>query len=126
MIIKFKLFENGKPYYDPIEIEHFIDWFIDINEDKMEQEGWFISYSSMDIPSYYNNLQYSNHRGDFWQIQKNDESDLLETDGDAERIAKKYGIMFDEYGVVIGYNGISFFEHPESLEIYKDMKKYNL
>ena len=126
MIIKFKIFENKKPFYDPIEIKHFIDWFVDANKDKMEEEGWLISYASLDIPSYYNNLQYSNHRGEFWQIQKDDESEILETDGDAERIAKKHRIMFDEYGIVIGYDDISFFEHPESLNIYKDIRKYNL
>ena len=91
----------------------------------MEDEGWFISYSSaMNITDKYN-VSYSNKVGDFWQVQKDDTSDLID-DMEAEQYAKKYGLLIDDYGVVIGYNNVSFLEHPDNAELYKNLNKYNL
>ena len=92
----------------------------------MTDEGWLISYASgLDIPTKFN-VPYSNRIGNFWQVQRNDDDDILEDDLKAEKLAKKNGLMIDDYGVVIGYNGISYLEHPEELDFYKNIQKYNL
>jgi len=124
-----KTFEDNiknKPIYSVDLIHPFINYFYNMYEIKMEEEGWFVSYASgMSIPIGYD-VPYSNRVGSFWQVQKDDNSDLIENDIEAEKIAKSCGLMLDDYGVVIGYNGVSFLEHPEELEVYNNINKYNL
>lgn len=113
-------------YYNVDLFEPFIDWFYSIYSDKMKDEGWLISYAyGLSIPDEYI-VPYKNRFGDFWQIERNDDDNLISNDIEAEKCAKKYGLLIDDYGVVIGYNGVSFLEHPEELEFYKSVKKYNL
>jgi len=124
-IKKFEHTLENKPYYSVELFAPFINWFYDNFHTQMEDEGWFISYSSaMNITDKYN-VSYSNKVGDFWQVQKDDTSDLID-DMEAEQYAKKYGLLIDDYGVVIGYNNVSFLEHPDNAELYKNLNKYNL
>jgi hypothetical protein len=126
MITKFKIFENNKPDYPDVLLVPFINWFYDNYGDRMEDEGWLILYASgLDMP-FDSAVLYSNTVGDFWQVQRNDDSDLIENDIEAVKLAKKSGLILDNYGIIIGYNGVSFLEHPEELEIYKNVKTYNL
>lgn len=115
-----------KHTYSADILEPFINWFYDTYKNKMRKEGWLISYASgLEIPKNIE-TQYWNKIGDFWQVQKDDNADILEDDIEAEKLARTTGLLFDNYGIVIGYNGISFLEHPEEIDYYKDMKKYNL
>lgn len=123
-----KLFENKKPYYDVNQIKYFIDWYYSNYSYLMEKEGWLISLASLVIPYKYN-VSYENRAGDFWQIQRDDEAMILsDFDGDlkAEELAKNAGLLVDDYGVVIGYDNVSFLEQPEKLIFYRDTDKYNL
>jgi len=121
-----KHLKSSKYTYSADKLSPFIDWFYNTYKDKMNEEGWIISYAqALDIPNTYK-TEYWNRSDDFWQIQKNDQYDILEDDMAAEKLAKNLGLYIDDYGIVIGYNGVSFLEHPEEIEIYKDIKKYNL
>lgn len=114
-------------YYDADVIRPFISWFYDNFEDRMENEGWLIFYlDHYTIDNMKNYRPYHNIKGNFWQVQKNDDYDILEDDIEAEEYAKKCGLMLDSYGIVIGYDNVSFFEHPEELDVYKNIEKYNL
>lgn len=128
-----KTFENIKQRY-PVEfLRPFIDYLIKKLETNMKNEGWTICYTDdVEIPDEIN-LSYNNRKGDYWMVQKDFETDILNSDYDADVFAKKYGIMIDNYGVVLGYNNISFLEHPEEINNYKEMidfyiniNKYNL
>jgi hypothetical protein len=128
----FEDLSNDKPHYDFELFKPFIELFFKCFEDDMVREGWTICYSQEDIPGNIV-IEYSNRKGTFWQVQKDFESNLLNSDEDADVYAKNCGLLIDGFGVVIGYDNISFLENPEKiddvmkeLEIYKNLKKYNL
>lgn len=87
-------------FYD--DINYFVDWFYDFYAEDMFDEGWIISDCS-----------------DAWQIQKNDDYNILNDDYDAYSIAEKHGLMLNKSGEIIGYKDISFIDNPEDLEYYK-------
>lgn len=119
-----KKYEKEKPIYPTNELQPFIDWFYRNFEDEMSHL-WLISYAETEIP-YYIDIQYKNRIGIFWQVQKNDQSDLLESDEDAEKLAKELGLMIDDYGIIIGFKGVNFLENPEEIDFYKNIQQYNL
>jgi hypothetical protein len=114
MITKFKIYK----IYPFKEITPFIEWFNNTYSVQMKKEGWFIAMSDFSSRKYKD--------GDFWQVERNDEDEIIEDDIIACDLAEKYGLIIDDEGVVIGFNGVSFLDHPESLDFYKHMNKYNL
>ena len=122
-----KKFEDvGREIYPFGDITPFINWFVDLNDDKMKEEGWLISDSDFGSSHFIRPRFNGIALGGYWQIQKDDEDGILYSDEDAEKSAKDLGLLLDDEGVVIGYNGVSFLEHPEELEVYKNANKYNL
>jgi len=128
----FEDLSNDKPYYDCELFKPFIKLFYDCFEDDMNREGWTICQAPVDIPEHLY-TSYYNRRGQFFQIQTDFDTRILDIDEEADEYARKYNLFIDEYGILLGYNNISFLEHPEKiddvikeLEIYKNSKKYNL
>lgn len=137
-----KYFENGnkrinvlnennsnKIIYPYNEMESFINWFNKNYYKIAEEQGWGIFDSDTEVPTkeYISNDSY---RGAFWQIQQYDDL-LLNSDTEAEELARSMGLMIDEYGLIIGFDGISFIEHPEFLnskyfDKYKEKIDLNL
>jgi hypothetical protein len=124
-IKRFENTNNEKIIYPYNQIKYFVDWFQNFFSKKAEEQGWgiFDSDTSQPLEKY---ISDSGKYQRFWQIESIDELELLKSDLDADKLAKKMGLMLDEYGLVIGYNGISFLDNPKSLDIYKDMSNYNL
>jgi len=125
-IKKYENIKDNKKIY-PIDLfQPFIEWFCNLYDDIMKKEGWLISHASgLNIPNEYN-VPYTNKYGDYWQIQKDDDSILIKDDIEAEKYAKNCGLLIDDYGIIIGYNNVSFLEHPENLEFYKNSNKFNI
>jgi len=122
-----KQFEAVNKRYNTDEFFPFVTWFNNLHKDEMKEEGWLIvNAGCINIPKYIDTEYYCDKNNDYWQIQRNDEDEILKSDIEAEELAKKKGLMIDDYGVLIGYNGVSFFKHPEELEVYKNANKYNL
>lgn len=108
---------NDKKYYPLKDIEIFINWFNSVYGDLIESQGWSI---------YSSNTCMTSWKYPVWEVEKDDDANILATDSQAVNLAKEIGLMLDDMGVVIGYNGVSFIEHPEELEVYKNVRKYNL
>ena len=122
-----KKFEDvNKKLYPFDDFTPFINWFGVMYEDVMKNEGWLISDSSFDSSNFIRPVFQGKLLGGYWQVQRNDEDEIIETDIVAEKLAKKHGLLLDNDGVVVGYNDVSFIEHPEELVIYKDYSKYNI
>ena len=123
-----KTFESvNKIVYPFQDITPFINWFVNVHKDVIKKEGWLISYSFFNskdftLPKFNDN----NKANGYWQIQRNDEDEIIENDLVAEELAKKYKLLLNSEGVVIGYNDVSFIDHPEELKYYKNINKYNI
>ena len=116
MITNFNSFDK-KLIYSVDKLMPFIDWFNSVYSKRMKEEGWLISYSQgLKVPDNCY-TEYINKFGDFWQIQRNDEDAIIEDDLLAEELAKKAGLLVDDYGIVIGYENVSFIKNPEQLDI---------
>lgn len=112
---------NDKIFYDFDKIKKFVDWFQSEYSDYANKQGWAIFDSDTEIPNekYYSERTYMGKRlsGYYWQVQRLDNpaddealfgklgSDLI-----ADNLARKLGLMVDEYGVVYGWKGQSFLE----------------
>ena len=118
-------YNDDKKLY-PFEIlTPFINWFGNVNRDIMKKEGWIISYSDFDSSNFSLPKFNFNKVSGYWQVQRNDDDDIIEDDIAAEKLAKEHGLLMDDEGVVIGYNDISFIDYPEELEKYENINKYN-
>jgi len=117
---------NSKQLYLYNEIRYFVDWFNDVYREVANSEGWdifdsdFLSllapvalFSQVDVQTAEPSTVYYGKK--FWQIQRFDEA-ILNSDHDADNLAKEIGIILDPYGVVIGFNGINFLENPEKIK----------
>jgi hypothetical protein len=105
-------FKINYPYK---KIGVFVKWFNQEYKGYPEKQGWSIFSADTEIP----NVKYISDgpRGGYWQIQKLDfpgkgEALIgnLENDHVADDMARKVGLMVDEYGVVHGYRGKSFLD----------------
>lgn len=110
---------DNKIIYDFDKIAKFIQWFNEEYGDYSYKQGWAIFDSDTEEPNEkYNSVRKLNGKnttGYYWQVQKLDvpeDGDALfgelPSDISARDLAKKLGIMVDEYGVVYGYDGQSF------------------
>ena len=111
-----KISQPAKKIYPLKDIEPFINWFNSMYGKLAERQGWSVYSSDTSMTSW---------KYPVWQVEKNDDTDILKDDTESDNLAKKLGLMLDDMGVVIGYNGVSFIEHPEELEQYKNITKYN-
>jgi hypothetical protein len=108
-----------KIFYDFDKIKKFVDWFQSEYSEYTTKQGWAIFDSDTEIP----NEKYHSERtlngkilnGYYWQVQRldNPEDDealfgKLQNDFKADDLARKLGLMVDEYGVVYGFDGQSF------------------
>jgi hypothetical protein len=110
---------DDKIIYPFDKIEKFVKWFNDEYGDYSNKQGWAIFDSDTEIPNkkYHSIRNYKGKKlnGYYWQIQRLDNPDenealfgKLPNDLEADRMARKIGIMVDEYGVVIGWDGQLF------------------
>lgn len=113
---------NNKIIYPFDKIEKFVKWFNDEYGDYSNKQGWAIFDSDTELPNekYHSVRNYRGKilNGYYWQIQRLDNPDenealfgKLSNDLDADRMARKIGIMVDEFGVIYGYDGVSFLEN---------------
>ncbi len=119
---------NRRIFYPYNKIEKFVEWFRDEYGDYPNRQGWDIFRSDSNSPNkkYYSKgvINGKEYEGYYFQIQKIDDPmedealfGALESDFTADELARKLGIMVDEYGVVYGYKGTSFIDElqPNSL-----------
>jgi hypothetical protein len=115
--------DNSKKIIYPFDkIEKFVKWFNDEYGDYSNKQGWAIFDSDTELPNekYHSVRNYRGKilNGYYWQIQRLDNPDenealfgKLSNDLNADRMARKIGIMVDEFGVIYGYDGVSFLEN---------------
>lgn len=112
---------DEKIFYDFDKIGKFVKWFQSEYGDYATKQGWAIFDSDTEIP----NQKYRSQRtyqgkiltGYYWQVQRLDNPGegealfgRLENDFKADDLARKLGLMVDEYGVVYGWDGTSFLD----------------
>ena len=111
--------EDEKILYPFDKISKFVNWFQEEYGDYTTKQGWGIFDSDTEAP----NVKYRSERtfggkvlnGYYWQVQRLDNPDegeallgKLKNDYQADELAKKLGLMLDEFGVVIGWQGQLF------------------
>ncbi len=94
-------------FYPFKAIESVVDEIILKYENIMNRQGWLISQSGTAIPHEIGNYKKSNF---YWQVQKNDELGILNSDEEADELAKNIGIIIDEFGVVQGFDNENLVE----------------
>jgi hypothetical protein len=108
-----------KLFYDFDKIKKFIVWFQTEYGDYASKQGWAVFDSDTEEPNekYHSErtLKGKKLNGYYWQVQRldspSDDEALfgkLRNDYKAEDLARKLGLMVDEYGVVYGFDGQSF------------------
>ena len=110
---------DHKIFYDFDKIGKFVNWFNTEYEDYPTKQGWAIFDSDTELPNkkYHSERTYKGKilTGYYWQVQRLDNPDdgealfgRLYNDFQADDLARKTGLMVDEYGVVYGWDGQSF------------------
>ena len=108
-----------KKIYDFDKIGKLVDWFKNEYEDYSIKQGWSIFDSDDEAPNEkYDSIRILNDKemsGYYWQVQRLDDPEdnealfgKLKSDEQAYDLARKTGLMVDEYGVVYGWDGKSF------------------
>jgi len=108
-----------KVFYDFDKIKKFVDWFQSEYGDYALKQGWSIFDSDTEEPNekYHSERTYKGKKlnGYYWQVQRLDSPEddealfgKLKNDYAADDLARKLGLMVDEYGVVYGWDGKSF------------------
>ena len=108
-----------KVFYDFDKIKKFVDWFQSEHGDYALKQGWSIFDSDTEQPNekYHSERTYKGKKlnGYYWQVQRLDSPEddealfgKLKNDYAADDLARKLGLMVDEYGVVYGWDGKSF------------------
>jgi hypothetical protein len=107
--------EDSKIVYPYKKIAKFLDWYEQEWGQYAKEQGWFIVTSDTDVPKVKYKPEEGNKYNLFFQVQRIDDPmegeakfGRLKSDMVADELAKKTGLMLDEYGVVIGWNGESF------------------
>ena len=107
--------EDSKILYPYKKISNFVNWFQSEYGDYAAKQGWGVFSSDTDITHTKYKFEPSNKYMNVFQVEKLDSPEEgealignLESDYDAEELAKKLGLMLDEYGVVIGWDGDLF------------------
>ena len=108
-----------KIFYDFDKIKKFVDWFQSEYSEYTTKQGWAIFDSDTEIPNkkYHSERTYNGKilNGYYWQVQRLDDPEdgealfgKLPNDFNADDLARKLGLMVDEYGVVYGWDSQSF------------------
>jgi len=108
-----------KVFYDFDKIKKFVDWFQSEYGDYALKQGWSIFDSDTEEPNekYHSERTYKGKKlnGYYWQVQRLDSPEddealfgKLKNDYAADDLARKLGLMVDEYGVVYGWDDKSF------------------
>ena len=108
-----------KIFYDFDKIKKFVDLFQSEYSEYTTKQGWAIFDSDTEIPNEkYHSVRTLNGKklnGYYWQVQRLDDPGddealfgKLQNDFKADDLARKLGLMVDEYGVVYGFDGQSF------------------
>lgn len=107
--------EDSKVLYPYKKIGKFVEWFQSEFGDYATKQGWAIFDSDTEVPHVKYKFEPSNKFMSVYQVQRLDDPEdgsalfgKLKDDYQADDLAKKLGLMLDEYGVVIGWNGESF------------------
>lgn len=109
--------EETKILYPYNKIGKLVDWFQSEYGDYAEKQGWSIFDSDTEVPHIKYKFEPSNKNKSVYQVQRFDDPEegqalfgRLKNDYEADDLARKLGLMVDEYGVVIGWDGQSFLE----------------
>jgi len=124
---------KDKILYPFDKIGKFVKWFNDEYGDYQNKQGWAIFDSDSEIPNEkYNSVRTYKGKtlsGYYWQIQRLDNPGdnealfgKLSSDFEADRMARKLSIMVDEYGVIYGYDGVSFLDNNIQESILKEVR----
>ena len=107
--------EDVKITYPYKKIARFLNWFEKEWGNYAEEQGWFIVTSDTDLPKVKYKPEEGNKYNLFFQVQRIDDpmegealTGKLKNDLEAEELAKKIGLVLDEYGVVIGWQNDIF------------------
>ena len=107
--------EDIKITYPYKKIARFLNWFEKEWGNYAEEQGWFIVTSDTDLPKVKYKPEEGNKYNLFFQVQRIDDpmegealTGKLKNDLEAEELAKKIGLVLDEYGVVIGWQNDIF------------------
>jgi hypothetical protein len=107
--------EDVKITYPYKKIARFLNWFEKEWGNYAEEQGWFIVTSDTDLPKVKYKAEEGNKYNLFFQVQRIDDpmegealTGKLKNDLEAEELAKKIGLVLDEYGVVIGWQNDIF------------------
>lgn len=109
--------EDNKITYPYKKIAKFLKWYEQEWGSYAEEQGWFIVTSDTDTPKIKYKAEEGNKYNLFFQVQRIDDPmegeakfGRLKNDSEADELAKKTGLMLDEFGVVIGWEGESFLD----------------
>ena len=109
--------EESKILYPYKKIGKFVDWFQEEYGDYATKQGWGIFDSDTEVPHIKYKFEPSNKNMSVYQVQRFDDPEegqaqfgKLKDDYQADDLARKLGVMVDEYGVVTGWDGQSFLE----------------
>lgn len=113
---------NEKIIYPFDKIGKLVSWFNDEYGDYPNKQGWAIFDSDTELPNekYHSIRNYKGKtlNGYYWQVQRLDNPEegealfgRLYNDFDADRMARKLGLMVDDFGVIYGYDGVSFLDN---------------
>ena len=107
--------EENKILYPYKKIARFVEWFQEANGDYMAKQAWGIFDSDSFQPHIKYKFEPSIEYGTVFQDERLDSPEegealfgQLKNDFQAEEMAKKLGLMLDEFGVVIGWDGELF------------------
>jgi hypothetical protein len=107
--------EDSKIIYPYKKIAKFLDWYEQEWGQYAKEQGWFIVTSDTDVPKVKYKAEEGNKYNLFFQVQRIDDpmegealTGKLKNDLEAEELAKKIGLVLDEYGVVIGWQNDIF------------------
>jgi len=124
---------NEKIIYPFDKIGKLVNWFNDEYGDYPNKQGWAIFDSDTELPNekYHSIRNYKGKtlNGYYWQVQRLDNPEegealfgRLYNDFDADRMARKLGLMVDEFGVIYGYDGVSFLDNNIQESILKEVR----
>ena len=91
-----KIILGEKPDYPFNELSEKIDSFCVKYEKLREKEGWEIT--DCDSELFFNKY---NSNGRFWVVERNDETNILQSDEPAYILAKRLGLVLGEYGEIL-------------------------
>ncbi len=108
-------YEEEKIIYPFKKISKFVDWFQQEYKDYAAKQGWAIFDSDTEVPNIKYKHEPDNKRWSYFQVQRLDNPaedealfGRLSDDMQADELAKKLGLVLDEFGVIIGWKGQLF------------------